>query len=204
MSSIRRTPDKYGHVISRLPSSQTSMSSPVHKRVVVAPQDVVATPRASQRRVPQTIEEQNDINARVKYVSYQSIYDMYDWCSVNDFDLYHRIFYTWYWLASLISIVLSTTSGALNGPNLFQGEKTNSNTRDTLALLALITGVLSAMVASITHIVDVKFVADECKYARGELAFYLTEQIPMPRHVFDRIAKIGLLCFPHPRKCRVK
>lgn len=128
---------------------------------------------------------------------------MYDWCSVNDFDVYHRIFYTWHWTFSVIAILLSTVGGALNGPNVFQDE-VHSDTRQTLALVSLVCGILSAALASITNIVNVLKVADECKWARAELAFYLTEEQPMPRHVFDRVAQIGLLCLPHPRKCPVR
>ena len=189
---------KFGHILSRLPVNQVPANVPTQSRAGAD----VETGALKRYTVPTTKELETRADQRNKYTSTVALHDMYDWCSVNDFDFYHRIFYTWHWVASVTAIILSTISGVLNGPNLVQGSSQDPDQQQILALTALVAGVVSGALASITQIVNVKFVADECKYARAELAFYLTESLPMPRHVFDRIAQIGLLCFPHPRKCR--
>ena len=141
-------------------------------------------------------------SAKEKFVKYSVLIQIYDECSVDRFDELHAFFYTWYWLSSLLTIMLSTISGATSGPNLLRGEDSDRRVHDALSFVGLVTGILSACILSVEKIVDVHKIANECKWARGELQLYLKEKSDMPYKTFDQINKIGLMCFRHPQKCQ--
>lgn len=136
-----------------------------------------------------------------KFVPYSTLIRVYDECAVDRFDELHRFFYVWYWISSVTAILLSTISGAVAGPNLVRQAGTDDNLHDVLSLIGVIAGISSAFILSIEKIVNLLHIADDCKWARGELAYYLARRADMPMASFDRISKMGLLCFKHPHKC---
>ncbi len=136
-----------------------------------------------------------------KYIPYSVVKELYDECSVQRFDELHSFFYTWYWLSSVLSILLTTISGATSAPNLVRDSDKDSFFHDTLSLVGLVTGILSAFLISIEKVADVQRVADNCKYARGELAHVLASKDDIPEKIFVRITNTDLMWFKHPRKC---
>lgn len=133
------------------------------------------------------------------FVSSDALAQTYDWCAVQRFDYYRRSFAMIDWTFTALVVTLSVISGASGAPSLFGSD--DESTRDVLALVSIGTGLLSAIFAAVAHLSNFRVRAEECRYARAEIAFYLTEPQPMPRHVFHRIATISLLCFSHPKKC---
>ena len=136
-----------------------------------------------------------------KLVPYSTLIKVYDECAVDRFDELHRFFYVWYWISSVTAILLSTISGAVAGPNLLRRAGSDDHLHDILSLVGLITGIASAFILSLEKIVNLLRIAGDCKYARGELAYYLARRTDMPMASFNRISKMGLLCFKHPKRC---
>ncbi len=127
---------------------------------------------------------------------------MYDDRSVQRFDELHRIFYTWYWVSSVLAIMLSVTSGAVSGPNAFTNISFTADDQihDTLSIIGVATGIASAVLLSIEKTVNLQRVADDCKWARSLLAYCLAEHADMSIRDYERLSNIGLLCFQFPQK----
>lgn len=136
-----------------------------------------------------------------KFVPYSTLIKIYDECAVDRFDELHRFFYVWYWISSVSAILLSTVSGTVSGPNLVRAPESDDHLHDILSLIGVITGILAAFILAIEKIVNLLRIADDCKFARGELAYHLARRADMSMTTFDRISKVGLLCFKHPHKC---
>ena len=136
-----------------------------------------------------------------KFVSFTTISRMYDECAIQRFDYLHRFFYTWYWTSSALVIVLSTISGAVSAPSMLAS--TDEAVNGVLSAIGVTAGILAATILSIEKIVNVQTISNDCRWARGELAYYLADRSEMPARMFNRINNINLLCFQHPRRCDI-
>ena len=133
------------------------------------------------------------------YVSADALARIYDDCAIRKFDQYHTIFFTIHWCFAVVIISLSTLSGLASTPAL-----TNNSSAEADAWLNPVStaaGLTAAILASIDKIVNFQRVADDCKYARSELVFYVAQKRKMPRHTYDRIGQTRLLCLRHPSQC---
>ena len=140
------------------------------------------------------------------FINHKALLTLYDECSIQQFDRLHRIFYFAYWLNSTLVIVLSTLSGLAQTPDVANtsancSANTSANSLHMLNVISLLAGITAGLLTALDRIVSFMQVADACKDARAELAFYLASKEPMPKRNFDKIARIGLLCFKHPIKC---
>lgn len=135
------------------------------------------------------------------YIDASTLARIYDNCSVRTFDRYHIIFYTIHWIFAVAIITLSTLSGLASAPSLASDSASGEPEFFGLDELSTYAGIGAAIVASIDKIVNFHKIADDCRFARSELAWYLSNRQRMPRRVYDQIAQCRLLCFSHPRKC---
>lgn len=147
----------------------------------------------------QTDSRIRNTTKKKEFISHDALVKLYDECSLEKFDKLHRIFYSIYWINSTLIIILSTLSGLAQTPAV--AHDGTDNMEDLFSIISLFSGITAAILTAIDRIVSFLKVADACRDARGELAYYLASKEPMPKRNFDKISQIGLLCFKHPTKC---
>jgi len=130
-------------------------------------------------------------------ISAEALAMMYDDCSLKTFDRYHTIFYTLHWIMAVIIILLSTLSGLASTPALVSDEVPPSY----LNYISTGAGIGAAVITAIDKIANFHLIAIQCNVARSDLSYYLSKKSKMPKHTYDKIGQIKLLCFAHPRRC---
>lgn len=136
-----------------------------------------------------------------KVVPYAVLVSLYDECAVQRFDQLSTIFYTWFWINAVMSILLTTISGATSAPLLVRSEGVDDSVHIGLSWVGLVSGLTSAFLIAMEKVADLPGIANECRFARAELAHYLARKEPMPEKIFGRIEEMRLMWFSHPRKC---
>ena len=134
------------------------------------------------------------------YVSPEALAIMYDDCALKSLDKYHTIFYTIHWTLAVIIIALSTLSGLASAPSILS----ESVPPEYFNYISTASGIGAALLTSIDKIVNFHHIATQCSLARSDLAYYLSRKTKMPKHTYDKIGQIKLLCFKHPGQCSLE
>lgn len=132
-------------------------------------------------------------------ITFEALKELYDECSIETFDTYHRLFYGINWTVAFIIIVSSSLSGLAQTPQLSSTGTEMNN--ETLSLISVISGLFAAILTAMDRIISFQKIGDDCKTARTELAYYLSNRYDMPKRIFDKISNTGLLCLKHPLRC---
>ena len=125
------------------------------------------------------------------FITSEALKKIYDDCALERFNTLSRTFYIMHWLFHFLVIFLSSTSAAVTIPA----------NNEFFSNISTISGFSAGIITSILSISNFKETSTQCTEARYELNYYISNNKSMPKHVYDKIGGINLLCFKHPRKC---